>query len=155
MTAPATLDRAGIAERIPHSGGMCLLERLLSWDAHQVRCSATSHSDAANPLRDAGGLAACCAIEYAAQAMALHAALNAAAAPAPGAVRPGFLASARQVRLHVERLDDVAGPIEVQAVIVAGDDQQALYRFALHDALGRPLAEGRAAVVLNRALPTP
>ena len=33
---PATLDHAGIAARIPHSGRMCLLDRLLSWSPTEI-----------------------------------------------------------------------------------------------------------------------
>ena len=146
MNAPATLDRAGIAARIPHRGRMCLLDALLGWSADEIRCRITNHADADHPLRRMGGLLAPVAIEYAAQAMALHAALT---APAGSAPRPGFLASARQVRLHVPRLDDAPGPLTVQATRLAGDGAQALYRFTLHDAQGRPLVDGRAAVGLD------
>ncbi len=149
MKQPATLDHAGIAARIPHQGSMCLLHSLRHWTADAIHCTATHHADPAHPLRSAAGLLAPCAIEYAAQAMALHAGLCAAAGTPP---TPGFLASARQVRLHVPRLDTAAGPLQVQAQRLAGDAQQAMYRFTLHDAAGRLLVEGRATVVLNRTL---
>ncbi len=68
---------------------------------------------------------------------------------------PGFLASARSVRLHVPRLDDRAGPLQVQATRMAGDGGQALYRFVLADRSGRALVDGRAAVVLNQTLASP
>jgi predicted hotdog family 3-hydroxylacyl-ACP dehydratase len=152
MTSPATLDRDGIAQRIPHSGSMCLLDGLLAWDATTVRCRASSHPDATHPLRSPGGLLAPVAIEYAAQAMALHGALTAAPGSVPSA---GFLASARSVRLHVARLDDVPGLLIVSATRLAGADQQALYTFALHDESGRLLVDGRAAVVLNTPLVAP
>ena len=101
MTAPQTLDRAGIAQRIPHSGSMCLLERLESWDADAIHCSTTTHAQDDNPLRTESGLLAPNAIEYAAQAMALHGGLLAAEGSTPSA---GFLASARNVKLAVARL---------------------------------------------------
>jgi len=152
VNAPATLGRDGIAQRIPHSGSMCLLDGLLAWDATTVRCRASSHRDAAHPLRSPGGLLAPVAIEYAAQAMALHGALNVA----PGSVpSPGFLVAARQVRLQVARLDDVPGLLIVSATRLAGDGQQALYGFELHDESGRLLVDGRASVVLNTALVMP
>ncbi|MCY7388737.1 MAG: 3-hydroxylacyl-ACP dehydratase, partial [Burkholderiales bacterium] len=66
------LDHAAIAARVPHTGRMCLLDRVLQWDAHAIRCSATSHRDPDNPLREAGGLAMLAGIEYAAQAAAVH-----------------------------------------------------------------------------------
>jgi predicted hotdog family 3-hydroxylacyl-ACP dehydratase len=148
MTSPATLDRAGIAARIPHRGAMCLLDRLERWDAERIVCTATNHRDAHHPLRTASGLLAPCAIEYAAQAMALHGALLAHDAGA--AVSPGYLASARDVRLHVLRLDEVPGALHVEATRQLGDERQLLYGFVVSHA-GRTLAEGRATVVLNTA----
>jgi predicted hotdog family 3-hydroxylacyl-ACP dehydratase len=146
---PATLDHAGIAQRIPHHGSMCLLERLQAWSPAGITCVALSHRDPANPLRSASGLLAPCAIEYAAQAMALHGALMATAdVPAT----PGYLASVRHVRMNVERLDTVEGPLTVQAERLAGNAQQVLYRYAVSDEQGRLLVDGRATVVLNTPL---
>lgn len=144
------LEAAGIARLIPHSGSMCLLARLERWDAGTIVCSATSHRDGANPLRTASGLLAPCAIEYAAQAMALHGALVGQAAGAPAT--PGYLASARGVQLHRLRLDDLPGELLIEAQRQAGDAQQILYHFRVQHA-GQPVAEGRAAVVLNTPLP--
>ena len=152
MNAPATLDRDGIAARIPHQGRMCLLDALLSWNADEVRCRASSHHDPAHPLRWAGVLPSAVALEYASQAMALHGALSALPDAVPSA---GFLAAARSVTLHVPRLDDVAGALIVSAQRQAGSEQQAMYRFALHDQAGRLLVDGRATVVLNTPLPNP
>lgn len=149
MTAPQTLDRAGIAQRIPHSGSMCLLERLESWDADAIHCSTTTHAQAGNPLRTEGGLLAPNAIEYAAQAMALHGGLLATEGSTPSA---GFLASARNVKLAVARLDDVPGALQVGARRLSGDDRQILYEFTVKADDGRMLAEGRAVVVLNTPL---
>ena len=151
MTAPQTLDRAGIARRIPHSGAMCLLERLDSWNAETIRCSTSTHRLPDNPLRTASGLLAPNAIEYAAQAMALHGGLLATEGSAPSA---GFLASARNVRLAVARLDDIEGALQIEARRLSGDEKQVLYEFVVTDALGRALAEGRAVVVLNTPLST-
>lgn len=150
----ATLDHAGIAKRIPHSGSMCLLARLQSWDSRQIVCIATNHRDAGHPLRTSSGLLSPCVIEYAAQAMALHGALI--GQDAGTAARPGFLASARGVRLHVLRLDDLpqaqVDELRIEAVRQSGDDRQILYSFSVSHA-GCQLAEGRAAVVLNTPLP--
>lgn len=157
MSGPKTLDHGGIAARVPHAGAMCLLASLLRWDDAEIECGIANHTDPAHPLRDRDGardfgLPAPVAIEYAAQAMALHASLKTAEGETP---TPGFLASARDVRLHVPRLDTVPGPLAVVARRLAGDERQAMYRFVLHDAAGRPLVEGRATVVLNSPLPVP
>lgn len=154
MTAaqPATLDHAGIAARIPHSGTMCLLGTLQRWTPEQIVCRITGHDDPSNPLRLDGLLPSAAALEYASQATALHGAL---CAPRDAGPRPGFLASARSVRLHVARLDQRPGPLEVQATRLAGSDGQALYQFELRDAAGAPLADGRLTVVLDRPLAGP
>ena len=143
------MDHEAIAARIPHSGRMCLLQRMESRSDSHICCSTASHRDPDNPLRLDGVLPAACAVEYAAQAMALHGALAAAEGAPP---TEGFLASVRSVRLRVARLDDVAGDIRIDAQRLAGDTRQALYSFALHDAHGALLVDGRATVILN-ALP--
>ncbi len=143
----ALLDASGIAARVPHSGTMCLLQALHESSATHVLCSTMSHHDNDNPLRSAGGLLACNAIEYAAQAMALHGAMTATADGAPP--RGGRLASVRGVKLHVARLDTIDGPLFVRAKRLAGDAAQAMYQFTLHDQQQNPVAEGRATVLLN------
>ena len=151
---PATLDRAGIAALIPHAGPMCLLDRMTSWSADAIECVAVDHRDPRHPLRSASGLLACAAIEYAAQAMALHGALGGAAAGR--AATPGVLASARDVRLACRRLDDLpaADPdvLCVRAERHAADAGRILYAFSVRHG-GRELASGRVAVVLGGSEP--
>ena len=141
------LDRAWIAAHIPHQGDMCLLDALLEWSDALIVCRAVSHVDLANPLRAEGRLGAAAGIEYAAQAMAVHGALIAGDDAPP---RQGYLTSVRSVALHVPRLDDVAGPLDVRAERLSGDGNHILYQFSL-DHAGRCLVEGRAAVVLDAA----
>jgi len=149
MTAPQTMNRDGIAKRIPHSGSMCLLDSLESWSADAIHCTSNTHRDPANPLRVASGLLVPCAIEYAAQAMALHGGLIAAEGHPPSA---GFLASARGVRFSVARLDTIEGALHLHAERLSGDEQQVMYQFLVKDAQGASIAEGRAVVVLNTPL---
>jgi predicted hotdog family 3-hydroxylacyl-ACP dehydratase len=143
------LDHAAIATLIPHAGRMCLLDTVQSWDAARIRCTATSHTDPGHPLRSASGLLASNAIEYAAQAAAVHGGLQARAAGR--AIAPGFLASARGVQLHRLRLDDLAGELTVEAEHIAGDAHQLLYAFSVRHG-EQPLVEGRLAVVLDTPL---
>jgi predicted hotdog family 3-hydroxylacyl-ACP dehydratase len=149
MNQPQTLDHTGIAARVPHSGSMCLLSRLVAWTPERIQCRATSHRDGNNPLRLEGALPAVTAIEYASQAMALHGTLSAAPGSEPV---PGFLAAVRSVQQHVARLDDLPGELSVTATKLLGDARQAQYLFQLADDTGRALVEGRATVILN-ALP--
>lgn len=152
--APHTLDREGIARLIPHQGTMCLLDRLDAWDETRIVCAASNHRDAHHPLRTASGLMSCTAIEYAAQAMALHGALTAERAGVDAS--PGYLASVRNVALAAWRLDHLpaATPDEltIEADRQAGDGAHLVYAFQVrHD--GRTIASGRAAVVLNTPVP--
>ena len=143
------MNHAEICARIPHGGSMCLLDRVLAWDAVHIECRAVSHRDPANPLRRAGRLASVCGIEYAAQAMALHGSLL-AAADAPPTL--GYLASLRDVSLDVERLDDVAVELTIHAERLSGGADSFLYSFRV-TAGERPLLSGRSAVKLLGALP--
>ena len=140
------LNAAEIAARVPHHGAMCLLHALHESSDTHVLCSTTSHHAADNPLRSASGLLACNAIEYAAQAMALHGAMTAAAGAPP---RGGRLASVRSVKLHVPRLDNISGLLFVHAERLAGDTGQAMYQFSLRDERQNMLVQGRATVLLD------
>ena len=145
MLNTAVLDHGWIAAHIPHQGNMCLLERVVEWDAHRIVCEAISHHDPANPLRDAGRLGAANGVEYAAQAMAVHGALLAQSDAAP---TQGYLTSVRGLRLHTDRLDDQTGPLRVTAERQSGDARLILYQFSVHCG-ERCLLEGRASVVLD------
>ena len=148
---PATLDHAGIAARVPHRGTMCLLDAMESCSADEIVCRIANHADPSNPLRLDDRLPAASALEYASQAMALHGSLAACGKPPTS----GFLASARDVRFHVERLDRAAAPLRMRASRLAGDSGQAMYRFELRDGLDQLLVEGRTTVVLDTPLATP
>ena len=126
---------------------MCLLEQVLSWDAQNILCRSISHRSLDNPLRAHGRLGVGCAIEYAAQAMAVHGALL-QPHPAAGSTRGGLLAAAREVELLVARLDDVMHDLQVSAQLLHSDERSALYAFALH-ADNRLLARGRASLLLE------
>ena len=150
---PPTLDHAGIEALVPHRGPMCLLDRMRSWSASRIECSAVNHRDPSHPLRSARGLLASATIEYAAQAAALHGAI--AARSAGGEAAPGYLASARDVRLAVLRLDDLPADsvddedeLRIVAIRQAGDEARLLYAFAVAHGK-REIASGRLAVVLH------
>jgi predicted hotdog family 3-hydroxylacyl-ACP dehydratase len=143
-------DRGWIASHIPHHGSMCLLDAVEAWDEDHIRCSSTTHCAADNPLRNGGRLGALNAIEYAAQAMAVHGALLADAAHAATPPSPGFLGSARGVSCLVERLDDIEAPLSIRAQRLSADSRTLLYAFTV-SAAERLLVQGRVAVVLGRA----
>ena len=158
------LDHEWIEQHIPHKGGMCLLDEVLSWDAARIRCRSATHRAADNPLRAYGRLGAACGIEYAAQAMAVHGALVAASAPLASRVSTsvrssigagiGYLASVRNVTLYVARLDDLEADLIAAAERITGDGRTVLYEFSVWGAL-QPLLRGRASIVFDAGFGAP
>lgn len=139
------LDRQQIATLIPHSGAMCLLDGVLRWDDASIRCVSARHRDAGNPLRRAEGLGGLSGIEFAAQAMAVHGRLTAPAGRPPKA---GYLVSLRDVACRAPWLDRLEAELVIDAERLAGDEGQALYRFAVTCGALEVIA-GRAAVLLE------
>jgi predicted hotdog family 3-hydroxylacyl-ACP dehydratase len=134
-----------IARLIPHHGAMCLLDAVIAWDEASIRCVSGRHRASDNPLRQAGRLGALCAIEFAAQAMAVHGGLAGLVGSRP---RAGYLASLREVTCRCDRLDEIAGDLVIDAARLMGDEAQVIYSFALSgDA--RDLVTGRATVILD------
>jgi predicted hotdog family 3-hydroxylacyl-ACP dehydratase len=156
------LDRQWIEQHIPHKGRMCLLDEVLSWDATHIRCRSVSHRSPDNPLRAYGRLGAACGIEYAAQAMAVHGALVAASAPLTSTLSVGlrrstgpalgYLASVRNVALHVIRLDDLDADLVAAAERVTGDGSTVMYEFSVCSAQ-QTLLSGRASIVVTGVHP--
>lgn len=138
------LSREEISERIPHAGSMCLLDGVVSWSPEAIHCTSSSQTLADNPLRAAGRLGPANAIEYAAQAMAVHGALRAGSEAAP---RAGFLTSVREVEFHADRLD-LAAQLDIHAECLSGDSNHLMYAFRVETA-GQPLVSGRASVMLD------
>ena len=141
------LAREAIEALVPHAGAMCLWDEVLDWNGDTIRLRARNHRDAVHPLRSDGRLRAIHLCEYGAQAMAVHGGLL--AQQAGGVAAPGMLVALRGVELHVARIDDLAGPIDCEARLLAAGDASQKYAFRITpaDAL---LADGRAAVMLQQ-----
>lgn len=140
-----SLSREELCRCVPHAGTMCLLDEVTCWDEERIFARAINHNDADNPLRHGGHLPALCAIEYAAQAMAIHGALMTKEGAAP---RIGFIGSVRDVRLTVDHLDGITAPLEIEAIKQLADENHSLYELRV-SAAGTELMSGRAAVFLQ------
>ena len=141
----ASLDHAEIAALIPHAGNMCLLDSMQRVSQTDIVCSALSHQSPDNPLRSHGRLGAAVAVEYAAQAMALHGSiLNADLGVPP---KGGRLINVRQLILHCTRFDDLVSPLTVHATRLMGDAANVIYSFEV-SADDQTIAMGRAGVML-------
>jgi predicted hotdog family 3-hydroxylacyl-ACP dehydratase len=148
------IDKAGIAARIPHSGLMCLLERVTAWDTEKIHCEAINHRDVNHPLRNEGKLDATAAIEYAAQAMAVHGALIGESQNSGNTdTKPkvGYLASVRDVVCKVSHLHILNGDLQISATRLTGEATRILYEFSV-SAGGEVCVTGRAAVVIDVAI---
>lgn len=158
---PAVIDRAWIENHIPHQGSMCLLDRVEHWDAQQILCIAHSHAQADNPLRSGDSLGVATAIEYAAQATAIHSALLIGN---DGKLGAGFLASVRNVQWHHPRIDDAGAQLCVRATRLSGNEMTVLYTFVITAGAqfdearpdgAAPIVEGRISIFLDSAAAQP
>jgi predicted hotdog family 3-hydroxylacyl-ACP dehydratase len=140
------IDKAEIRTLIPHSGTMCLLDGVVRWDDESIVCITNTHREANNPLRRDGQLSAFHALEYGAQAAAVHGGLRArtASTTAP----PCYLAALRDAHLHVTRLDNLASPLEVRAQRLFGDAGNTIYQCSI-SAANIPVADGRVTIMLR------
>ena len=124
---------------------MCLIDEIVSWDATSIRSRSATHRAPDNPLRSGGRLPVWCAIEYAAQTMAVHGALSGAVSSKP---RTGYLVSLRNVVAHAPHLDGPDGDLTVEAQHLRSDDALAVYAFRVR--VGpNGLLEGTATVILR------
>lgn len=138
------IDRDELCSLIPHADDMCLLDGVEYWDQSAIRCRSNSHQLLHNPLRRPDGLAAVHAVEYAAQAMAVHGGLL---ARGQGRQSPqGFIAALRDIRLHVDYLHDKPESLHIQANALLQDSAAMIYRFQV-TAGGMPIADGRITVM--------
>jgi predicted hotdog family 3-hydroxylacyl-ACP dehydratase len=146
------ISAAEIYGRIPHSGAMRLLDAVVFWDDKSILCSASSHRDPANPLRDRGTLSSVHALEYAAQAIAVHGSLL-----MPEGRNPKldlvYVATFRGVEMHPGPLDEGAdAPLRISATRVASLPNGWNYEFcvASEDLV---LARGQTVVVAPGVVP--
>ena len=137
-----TLDRAAIEACIPHSGSMVLLDAVVRWNAAVIVCSAAAPS-AAHPLARRGAVAALVAVEYGAQAAAVHGFLVDPAAP-----RSGLLVKLSDVHLNVPCIPADQGVLSVKAELLSRVAQGCMYDFDLACA-SLPVAHGRLLVAFT------
>jgi predicted hotdog family 3-hydroxylacyl-ACP dehydratase len=142
----ASIDKREIRTLIPHAGTMCLLDNVTDWDDKSIVCTTSTHRDKTNPLRRDGRLSSLNALEYGAQAAAIHGGLRARAA---GTTAPAcYLAALRDAHLYVARLDDLASPLEIRAQRLFGDAGNTIYQCTI-SARGISVAEGRVTIMIR------
>jgi predicted hotdog family 3-hydroxylacyl-ACP dehydratase len=144
MANDLPINKAEIRTLIPHSGLMCLLDKVTQWDDRSIVCITNTHCDPANPLRRDGRLSALHAFEYGAQAAAVHGGLRARSVGATAP--PGYLAALRDAHLHASRLDDITSPLQIYASRLFGESTNTVYECRV-SAGNSVIAEGRITIV--------
>ena len=144
----SVLAHEQIMAMIPHAGAMCLLDEVLEWDTSTLHGLSHRFCNADNPMRRPNGvLGMACAVELAAQAMAVHAGLVAGPDHPP---TPGYLLALREVRLARATLDATLAPLGVIATRQMASGQGASYSFVV-SSHGAEIVTGRATVLFGVA----
>jgi len=138
------VNRNALCKLIPHTGSMCLLDSVESWDEQRIICIAHSHLSSDNPLRYMGQLSVIHVLEYGAQAMAVHGSLSAQAVGER--IRGGYIAAVRDARFHIERLDLLEQPLTLEATRLISSGENQIYRIRV-SAARQPIAEARLMVI--------
>ena len=125
---------------------MCLLDEVIGWDDQTIVCMSQTHLDPANPLRRGDHLSVVHAVEYGAQAAAVHGGLRARAAGTSAA--PGYVAAMRDVQFQMERLDEIETPLEVRAERLFGEAANTVYDCQIFGG-GKLVAQGRVTIMLR------
>ena len=127
---------------------MCLLDSVETWDDTTISCRTSTHRDQRNPLRAHGRLTVSAGLEYAAQAMGAHVSL------VDGSWRNenqiGYVGGVRDVTFSVNRLDDLAGDLTVDATRMVEGENSYMYRFTVSHS-GLAIIEGRASIFVKAA----
>jgi len=145
------IERDELCSLIPHAHAMCLLDRVEDWGDKFVCCTSHSHRLSNNPLLRDGRLAAVHAIEYAAQAMAVHGALLARGQGKQA--QQGYIAALRDIVLHTDFLQDKEAPLDIRADALLQNQGAMIYQFKV--ASGEVgIAEGRITVMKREGVPS-
>ena len=136
LIPPMNLNRADIERLLPHKGAMCFLDAVTDWDRETISCSAAAPG-LAHPLGRNGKVSTLVAVEYAAQATALHGALlDTVTQP-----RAGMLATLRDVSLHGVWFPVNENLLTVHAKLLSRTDGACSYSFKVASD-HQPIASG-------------
>lgn len=116
-----------IAELIPHSGRMVLLDKIITFDEHSLSAELTVRNDGL--LGDANSVPAYAGIEYMAQAIAAYAGIQAKQAGEP--IKIGFLLGTRRYTSNVGSFA-VGTVLTVQVTKIIQDDKLGVFDCKIH-----------------------
>lgn len=119
------MNQEDIAKLIPHTGNMCLLEKIINWNETTLKAQTYTHLKLDNPLRTNDKLKSIHGIEYAAQAMAVHGALL------DKKCQNGYIGSIRNVVVNEAYLPTRKSPLDIHVQALMRSKQGFIYNFSL------------------------
>lgn len=125
---------------------MSLIDEIVEWDQQSLAARTMSHTAPDNPLRGSEDLHCVHSIEYAAQCMAVHAALN----EGVGVGRPMVVGALKNVHLSDVRLSALSSALVIQVHRVMAGNTGAIYDFSVQH-LDATVASGRVTLLVNPA----
>lgn len=137
------LDKTEIAERVPHDGTMCLIDKVLNWDQNMICCTTSSHHQIDNPLRNRGQLSAINLLEYGAQAMAIHGSLI----HQHNEPFSGYLAAIRSATFTCEFIHKIQHDLIISAFSEMQSENGVIYTLNIQTDVNNALMEARAMVI--------
>jgi predicted hotdog family 3-hydroxylacyl-ACP dehydratase len=138
------IDHEEICQLIPHSGNMCLVDKVSSWNKKLIECESTSHLLPGNPLRRNSYLDSVNLIEYGAQAMAIHGGLL--AREEGHKLTNGYLAALRDVNICNLDISKINDKLQIVAECLMSQGGNLIYEFRV-SAGNVCIVQGRATVV--------
>lgn len=123
------IDCTNIAELIPHSGRMVLLDRIIDFDEHSLSAELVVRDDGL--LGNNKTVAAWAGIEYMAQAVAAYAGIKSKQAGEP--IKLGFLLGTRRYTSNVASFD-VGTALTIQVINIIQDEQMGVFECKIHGA---------------------
>lgn len=123
------IGREAVEKMLPHAADMCLIDSVTRWDERSIECLGACDS-LDHPLLSDGQLSATAAIEYAAQATAVHGFLLSHG----GVAQFGVLAKLTDISLGATVIDPVHSPLQIYAELIARTDAGCIYNFEVKGA---------------------
>ena len=137
-----------LCELIPHERAMCLLDSVTRWDDEHIECISSSHLERDNPLLDGGRLNCVNAIEYGAQAAAIHGILMARKS---GAQPPtsGVLVQVKNMQIKDCDLAQLSAEMDIHAHRIYSDNTSMVYTITI-SCKSEVLLDGRIMIFIQQ-----
>lgn len=113
-------------DRMPHSGAMRLIERVVEATETTIHCVARDHTQPEYPLRLNGTVFVVNLVELGAQAAAVHTSLYNIASN-----HTGLLVGLRNIDIAQQTLDGTSQPLEIAAEQLQFGGETAIYGFSV------------------------